>query len=289
MIAKAMPNPASHRYGRLYVVATPIGNREDLSPRAIIILKHVGIIACEDTRHSLPLLNLIGAKGSLMAVHEHNEQQASAKLIARLQEGTEIALISDAGTPLINDPGFRLVQAAIQAGITIVPIPGPSAIIAALSVAGLPTDRFCFEGFLPVKSMARRAALATLRQDPRTLVFFEAKHRIVECLHDLGAIFGEDRQAAVARELTKTFETVLRGSIAELIACVTADADQQLGEFVIVVNGAPTADAESAKLLEGERILRLLMAELPASQAVRLAAEITGTPKNALYKLANAT
>ncbi len=243
------------------------------------------MIACEDTRHSAPLLNSIGAVGKRVALHDHNEAEASAGLVARMRLGESIALISDAGTPLVSDPGFRLVQAAVNAGVRVVPIPGPSALVAALSVAGLATDRFSFEGFLPNKRAARRGVLDTLAQDPRTLVFYEARHRILESLEDMVHVFGADREAVVARELTKTFETILRGTLAEVLQCIRADSDQQLGEFVVIVSGAANLDADARRLLEGRRILDLLKDELPPSRAVRLAAEISGAPKNALYKL----
>lgn len=298
MIAAAMSNPHAATSdpanaapagagqpgaGQLFVVATPIGNRDDLSARAIATLCRVPTIACEDTRHSAPLLNAIGSHARLLALHDHNEQAASAGLIERLRHGEDLALISDAGTPLVSDPGYRLVQAAIAAGIRVIPIPGPSAPIAALSAAGLPTDRFTFEGFLPAKPAARREQLRGLKDDPRTLIFFEAKHRIVESLQDLATIFGADRPAAVARELSKTFETILRGNLASLAAQVAADHDQQLGEFVVLVGGAPALDQAAVRLAEGLRVLALLKVELPASRAVRLAAEISAAPKNALY------
>jgi 16S rRNA (cytidine1402-2'-O)-methyltransferase len=285
MIAKPMPNPLPPHPGCLFVVATPIGNREDLSARAIETLRQVTLIACEDTRHSAPLLNSIGADAKRIALHDHNEAEASAGLVAQMLRGESIALISDAGTPLVSDPGFRLVQAAAEAGLRVVPIPGPSALIAALSVAGLATDRFSFEGFLPNKSAARRSVLESLAHDARTLVFYEARHRIVESLDDMVSVLGAGREAVVARELTKTFETLLRGTLAEILERVRGDSDQQLGEFVVVVAGAEAMDADAQRLAEGRRVFDLLKDELPPSRAVRLAAEISGAPKNALYKL----
>lgn len=285
MVTKLMSNPVEVAdAGRLYVVATPIGHRDDLSARAIETLRKVVVIACEDTRHSAPLLNSIGADAKRLALHDHNEAEASAGLVAQMLRGDSIALISDAGTPLVSDPGYRLVQAAAKAGVRVVPIPGPSALIAALSVAGLATDRFSFEGFLPNKSGARRSVLAELAEDPRTLVFYEARHRIVESLQDMITSFGADREAVVARELTKTFETLLRGTLAEILQRVRADSDQQLGEFVVMVAGAAVMDVDARKLAEGRRVFELLKDELPPSRAVRLAAEISGAPKNALYK-----
>jgi len=271
--------------GCLYVVATPIGHRDDLSQRAIATLRAVDVIACEDTRHSAVLLNGIGADGKRLALHDHNEDAASHGLIAQMLAGTRVALISDAGTPLVSDPGFRLVRAAAAAGVRVVPIPGPSALIAALSVAGLPTDRFSFEGFLPNRSSARRELLRGLRSDARTLVFYEARHRIVESLRDMRDELGAERAVVVARELTKTFETVLRGTLGEVLRSIESNPEQQLGEFVVMLAGIASVDHEQARLDEGARILKLLLAELPASRAVRLAAEISGAPKNALYKL----
>jgi len=268
--------------GKLFVVATPIGNLDDLSPRARATLAQVDLIAAEDTRHSAALLRHHGIATRTLALHEHNEREASADLVRRMQGGANIALISDAGTPLVSDPGYRLVRAARAAGIPVSPIPGACAAIAALSAAGLPSDRFVFEGFLPAKSAARRAALQVLRADPRTLIFYESSHRIVESLADLAAEFGGEREAVVARELTKQFETVLDGTLAGLAQRVAVDADQQRGEFVVLVKGAGDDD-DAAKLIEGLRVYRILSAELPPSRAAKLAAEITGAPRKALY------
>jgi len=268
--------------GKLFVVATPIGNLDDLSPRARATLAQVDLIAAEDTRHSAALLRHHGIATRTLALHEHNEREASADLVRRIQGGANIALISDAGTPLVSDPGYRLVRAARAAGIPVSPIPGACAAIAALSAAGLPSDRFVFEGFLPAKSAARRAALQVLRADPRTLIFYESSHRIVESLADLAAEFGGEREAVVARELTKQFETVLDGTLAGLAQRVAVDADQQRGEFVVLVKGAGDDD-DAAKLIEGLRVYRILSAELPPSRAAKLAAEITGAPRKALY------
>jgi len=268
--------------GKLFVVATPIGNLDDLSPRARATLAQADLIAAEDTRHSAALLRHHGIATRTLALHEHNEREASADLVRRIQGGANIALISDAGTPLVSDPGYRLVRAARAAGIPVSPIPGACAAIAALSAAGLPSDRFVFEGFLPAKSAARRAALQVLRADPRTLIFYESSHRIVESLADLAAEFGGEREAVVARELTKQFETVLDGTLAGLAQRVAVDADQQRGEFVVLVKGAGDHD-DAAKLMEGLRVYRILSAELPPSRAAKLAAEITGAPRKALY------
>ena len=275
-----MNRPAA---GKLWIVATPIGNLDDISVRAREVLCAVDLIAAEDTRHSAALLRHIGSTVRTFALHEHNERAASDQLVERMREGAQIALISDAGTPLISDPGFRLVRAAREAGVVVSPVPGACAAIAALSVAGLPSDRFVFEGFLPVKSAARRAHLETVQAETRTLIFYESSHRIDETLNDALAVFGGERRAALARELTKLFETVLDGTLAELAARVAADADQRRGEFVLLVAGA-AEDVDAARLLEGQRVFDLLRRELPPSRAAKVAAEITGAPRKALYE-----
>jgi len=268
--------------GTLFVVATPIGNLDDLTPRARRTLADADLIAAEDTRHSATLLQHFGIATRCVALHEHNERDVSAGLVERLRAGTNIALISDAGTPLVSDPGFRLVRAAREAGIKVSPVPGACAAIAALSVAGLPSDRFVFEGFLPAKAAARRAHLQALRHETRTLVFYESSHRIVETLADFVSEFGAGRHAVVARELTKLFETVLDDTLGGLAASVCADANQQRGEFVVLVGGADD-DAAAARLAAGRRAFDLLRKELPPGRAARLAAEISGAPRNALY------
>lgn len=273
----------SQNAGTLTIVATPIGNLEDLSPRAVHALRDAAVIACEDTRTSQVLLARHGIGTPTTALHEHNEAAVVPRLVERLRAGDAIALISDAGTPLVSDPGYRLVNAAIEAGIAVSTVPGPSALIAALTLAGLATDRFTFEGFLPAKSAARREALRQLAREPRTMIFYEAKHRIVESLADLAGAFGT-RRAAVARELTKRHETVLRGTLAELHARVAASAEQQLGEFVIVVDGARHDGDDEALLREGQRVLAILAAELPPGRAAALAAQITGASRKALYR-----
>lgn len=267
--------------GTLHVVATPIGNRGDLSPRAQQVLRDVDAICAEDTRHTRPLLQQLGIDTPLLALHEHNEAAMAGQLVQRLVQGQSLALVSDAGTPLISDPGFRLVQAARAAGMRVSPVPGPCAFVAALSVAGLPSDRFAFEGFLPARASARRERLGELAGESRTLVFYESAHRIGESLADLRAVFGDGRPAVLARELTKLFETVLDGSLADLHARVEADADQRKGEFVLLVQGT-TEDAD-AKLAEGRRVHAILARQLPPSAAAKLAAEITGAPRKALY------
>lgn len=265
----------------LHVVATPIGNLGDLSPRAQQVLREVAAVCAEDTRRSGQLLAHFGIGTPLLALHEHNEQQLAERLVARLLGGEALALVSDAGTPLVSDPGYRLVRAARAAGVKVSPVPGPSALVAALSVAGLPSDRFTFEGFLPAKASARRERLAALAGEPRTLVFYESSHRIEESLADLRAAFGDDRPAVLARELTKLFETVLDGTLADLHARVAADADQRKGEFVLVVQGV--GEDVDAKLAEGRRVHAILARQLPPSTAAKLAAEITGAPRKALY------
>ena len=270
--------------GTLWVVATPIGNLDDFPPRAVAVLRGVAVIAAEDTRTSHTLLARHGIATPTVALHEHNERAAAAGLVGRMQRGESVALISDAGTPLLSDPGYHLVREAYAAGVRVSTVPGPSAPVAALSISGLPTDRFVFEGFLPAKDAARRARLKQLAGEPRTLVFFESKHRIAAMLADLRDEFGPGREAAVVRELTKVFETVLRGTLAAVAERVEREDEQRLGEFVVVVAGAAAEDDAAARTREGERVLRLLAAELPASRAAKLAAEITGAPRNALYR-----
>lgn len=271
--------------GILYIVATPLGNLGDMTPRAIETLTQVQVIAAEDTRHSLPLLRHFGIVTPCIALHDHNERERSAELITRLQAGENIALISDAGTPLISDPGYHLVRTAREHGLRIVPVPGPSALIAALSVCGLPTDRFVFEGFLSAKTAARRQRLEGLRIDSRTMVFFESGHRVVDSLQDMAEIMGPERRAVVARELTKVFETIHGDTLGALCQWVQADLHQQKGEFVVLVQGV--AHAENAETdVEAERIVRLLLNELPVKRATALAAKITGHKKNFLYSMA---
>lgn len=267
--------------GTLHVVATPIGNLGDLAPRALDVLRAVDAICAEDTRHTRQLLGHFGVERPLLALHQHNEDAQAAQLVARLQGGESLALVSDAGTPLVSDPGYRLVRAARAAGVQVSPVPGACAAIAALSVAGLASDRFVFEGFLPAKAGARRERLAVLAAESRTLIFYESAHRIEESLVDLAAAFGEDRPAVLARELTKLFETVLDGALGDLRERVRNDANQRKGEFVLVVEGA--GDAADAKLLEGRRLYAKLSDHLPPSTAAKLAAELSGAPRKALY------
>jgi 16S rRNA (cytidine1402-2'-O)-methyltransferase len=273
--------------GKLWVVATPIGNLEDMSPRARDVLARVDLIAAEDTRHSAPLLRHFGIATKCIALHEHNEREASGELVKRMQDGASIALISDAGTPLISDPGFRLVRAAREAGVEVSTAPGACAAITALSIAGLPSDRFVFEGFLPAKSAARRTHFESVRAEPRTLIFYESSHRIVETLRDAAQVLGE-RKAVVARELTKLYETVLHDTLSALLMRVERDADQQRGEFVLIVAGS-SEDSDAIRLGEGKRVYEILRRELPPGRAAKVAAEITGAPRNALYTVGDGT
>jgi 16S rRNA (cytidine1402-2'-O)-methyltransferase len=271
--------------GGLYVVATPIGNLGDLSPRAREVLTSAVVIAAEDTRHSGALLHHFGIRTPLISLHEHNERERAPQLIARMQAGEAVALVSDAGTPAISDPGFELVRAAAAAGVETFAIPGPCAAIAALSIAALPTTRFCFEGFLPARSAARRARLADLRGESRTLVFYESPHRVVKMLADCAAVFGAARLGVVARELTKLHETLYRGTLETLCTRAAADSHITRGELVLIVAGC---EPEPAALAGGdlERVLGILIAELPLKQAAHLAARIAGVRDNEAYKRA---
>ena len=265
--------------GVLYLVATPIGNMGDISARAREILAAAGVVAAEDTRHSGRLLRELGLERPLLSLHEHNEKARAVELVARLRAGESVALVSDAGTPLVSDPGYPLVRAAVEAGIAVVPVPGPCAAIAALSASGLPGERFCFEGFLPARAAARRQRLAELASEPRTLVLYEAPHRIAACLADLAAALGGERRACVAREITKLHETFYRASLGELAARARADADLQRGEAVVVVEGAPPR-AGGAGLDEA---LAVLLKFLTPSAAAAAAAELTGARRNDAY------
>lgn len=267
--------------GTLWVVATPIGNLGDLSPRAQQVLRDAAVVAVEDTRHSRPLLQHFGIATPMTALHEYNERAAVAALVARVQAGEDVALISDAGTPLISDPGFRLVRAARVAGLAVLSVPGACAAIAALSVAGLASDRFVFEGFLPAKAGARRERLGALAGEPRTLVIYESSHRIVECCADLRDAFGAAREARLLRELTKVHEICVGMTLGEVAERVANDPEQQRGECVLVVAGR--GEEADAKLAEGQRVYALLRAELAPAQAAKLAAAISGAPRKALY------
>jgi len=277
---------AAAQPGKLYVVATPIGNLDDISPRALRTLREVALIAAEDTRHSIRLLQHFGITTALAACHDHNEREQGGRFVARLLAGDDVALISDAGTPLISDPGYHLVRQVRAAGIEVVPVPGPSALIAALSAAGLPSDRFIFEGFLPAKAAARRGRLELLKEEPRTLIFYEAPHRVLESVQDMASLFGKDRHAVLARELTKTFETLKGAPLGELAEWIAADSNQQRGECVLLVTGWQAPEGEDAISGEVLRVLDLLLGELPVKRAAALAAEITGVRKNLLYQAA---
>ncbi len=275
--------------GTLFVVATPIGNLQDLSPRAAAWLRDADLLLAEDTRHTRTLLEACGitrTAGTLESLHEHNERERVPVLVERLRGGASIALVTDAGTPLLSDPGSLLVAAAARAGIAVVAVPGPCAAIAALSIAGLPTERFAFEGFLPAKAVARREALQRLAQESRTLVFYEAPHRLAATLADLAAVLGAARPASIARELTKRFEQVYRGTLGELAARSLDDANMSRGELVLVVGGAPAESDATAESRAALHTLELLLQELPVSQAARLAAQLTGRSRKELYEQA---
>jgi 16S rRNA (cytidine1402-2'-O)-methyltransferase len=271
--------------GTLYVVATPIGNLGDLSARARDVLGSVTVIAAEDTRHTGQLLHGCGIATPMMSLHEHNESRKIGELVTRLIAGETVALVSDAGTPLVSDPGFELVEAARRAAVPVLAVPGPCAAIAALSIAGLPTTRFAFEGFLPAKTSARRRDLEALAREPRTLVFYEAPHRLTEVLADMSTMFGGERPAAIARELTKRFESVYAGTLRELHEQAARDPDMSRGELVIVVAGSGEP-AESQSALDTERLLRALLDELPPAQAAKIAARISGLKRSELYERA---
>jgi 16S rRNA (cytidine1402-2'-O)-methyltransferase len=271
------------KFGTLYVVATPIGNLNDFSPRAVECLKSVDLIAAEDTRHSRKLLDAWGISSPLVALHEHNEQTASGRLLEKLQGGSNIALISDAGTPLISDPGQKLLPRLIEHDITICPIPGACAITTALSAAGLPTQPYWFEGFLPSKSGDRQRRLETLRNTEATLVFYEAPHRIHACLKAMQETLGAERQACVARELTKKFEEFQRGTVTELCEHF-ADRDKCRGEMVVLVEG--NTDSSPQQQIDSDLLLSKLLQALPVKAASKLASELTGENKNALYQRA---
>ena len=267
----------------LYVVATPIGNLEDFSYRAVRVLSEVDLIAAEDTRHSRVLLSHYGITTPMLALHEHNEEHVVGQVLERVASGEAIALISDAGTPLISDPGYRLVRAAREAGLPVFSLPGPSALTAALSVAGLPSDRFAFEGFLPARAVARKKKLQMLSREPRTLVFFESSHRIVATIGAMTEVFGQDRLVAVCRELSKKFETVLRAPLADIANILAEDRNQTKGEFVIVVTGFEGSEEES--MTSALNMASALLEYLPASQAARVAAKINDVPRREIYRL----
>lgn len=267
---------------KLYVVATPIGNLADLSARAQETLAAVNVIAAEDTRHTRHLLDHYGIKTALTALHEHNEREAHLELLARLQSGDTVALVSDAGTPLLNDPGFLLVRECRRLGISVTAIPGPSAITTALSIGGVPTGRFAFEGFLPAKTTARKNRLRELMNDERTLIFFEVPHRVVDALEDIAAVLGRDRQMVLARELTKIHEQVIFGTASQVQDELSSAADNPRGEMVLLVHGAPPIDAAEVEI---RRVLKLLLGEMPLKRAAELTAKIIGCGRNRAYEI----
>lgn len=271
--------------GVLYIVATPIGNLQDISARGIEVLSQVDVIAAEDTRHSQKLLQHLDIRRPLLAYHEHNEDSQAPALVKRLAAGESVALISDAGTPLMSDPGYRLVRLAHEAGIRLSPVPGACAAIAGLSVAGQATDKFCFLGFPPARTTARRHFFEDYRDLPMTLVFYESSHRILDCLDDMLSVFGPQRELSLCREITKTFETICMAPLAEILALVRDDPQQQKGEFVLVLQGCVSVDTDSVTLGVDE-LLRQLLQVMPVKQAARVVSELSGIKKNQLYQRA---
>lgn len=271
--------------GNLYVVATPIGNLGDMTPRAIETLQSVALIAAEDTRHSARLMSHFDIKTPLVAYHDHSDESRTRQIVENLRSGKDVALISDAGTPLVSDPGYRLVKMAREAGVPVVPVPGACALIAALSASGLPSDRFTFEGFLPAKQVARVKTLELLSADTRTLIFYEAPHRVLETLQDMCSVFGVEREVVIAREITKTFETIRGDCVGKLAEWVATDSNQQRGEIALLVKGAEAA-AEQEITADQIRVMKILLAELPVKQASAIGAQITGLKKNYLYQWA---
>jgi len=282
-----MNQTANHTLsGTLYVIATPIGNLSDITRRAVETLEKVDWVAAEDTRHSKPLLNSLGINQHLLSLHEHNEAQRTEQLLVKLLNGENGALISDAGTPLINDPGYFLVKRLREEGVNVVPIPGPSAVITALCAAGLPTDRFTYEGFLPARSSKRLLALEALINETRTLVFYESPHRLMDCLQNMQQAFGEQREIVVARELTKKFEQFVSGSLQDVIAYFTENSDKVRGEFVLMLAGAePKSGTDSAAMVETDKMIQIMLKQsLPVKQISEMIAEITGEKKKGIYQ-----
>lgn len=284
------PSSASRKgepKGTLYVVATPIGNLDDLSPRATRTLACVDVVAAEDTRHSGRLLSHLGIQKRMIALHDHNERDRAAGILTELEAGRDVALISDAGTPLISDPGYVVVREARAGGYRVSPIPGPCALVAALSAAGLPTDRFMYVGFLPAKRSGRRASLELLSSEVATLVFYESPHRILESVRDFAEVLGPDREMVLGREITKTFETFYSGPAAQVLEELERDPHGSRGEFVVMIRGA-TAEAgnDESATMDVDRVLRVLLAELPVKKVAKMASELTGLSKNELYQRA---
>jgi len=275
------------RLGTLYIVATPIGNLDDLSARAIRVLETADLVAAEDTRHSGRLLQHLGLRKRLVALHDFNERARAGSVLDELEAGLDVALISDAGTPLISDPGYVLVREARRRGLRVSPVPGPCALVTALSAAGLPTDRFLFVGFLPAKRTGRQSALGELSQECATLVFYESPHRIQDSLADIEQVFGSEREVVLGRELTKTFETFYAGTVRDVRAELESDPHGGKGEFVVMVHGAePSGPDESGGMVDTDRLLRVLMSELPVKKVAKMASELTGRSKNELYQRA---
>lgn len=272
----------SRKAGELYIVATPIGNLKDMTYRAVEILQQVDLILVEDTRNAIKLLQHYSIRKPMKALHEHNEQHLAADIVAQIKQGSNIALISDAGTPLMSDPGFRLVQMAQKEGIQALTVPGACAAIAALSIAGLPTDRFAFEGFLPAKTAAREQRLQDLKSESRTLIFYEAKHRIVAFLRSMQKVYGGVRNVVVARELTKKFESVYAGELLEVVDRIAGDEQAQKGEYVVIIEGMKNQDEE----VDLDSVLQALLVEMGVSKASKLAAKLTGISKNQCYQRA---
>ncbi len=270
----------------LYIVATPIGNLADITLRAIDVLRRVSVIAAEDTRHSARLLQHHDIATPLISYHDHGGDAQVSRILTKLEGGSSVALISDAGTPLISDPGYRLVNAVREKGFDVVPVPGPCAFVAAASASGLPSDRIAFEGFPPAKSQARRQLFESLSKDTRTLVFYESTHRILACLQDMAEGFGADREICIARELSKTYETFLRGAIGDVLIAMDSDPNQQKGEFVVLVHGAIEEQVEEGVSPEAQKLLSVLCQELPVKQAASLTAKVTGDKKNKCYQWA---
>lgn len=268
--------------GELFIVATPIGNLKDMTYRAVEVLQQVDLILVEDTRNAIKLLQHYGIRRPMKALHEHNEVHLAAEIVSKLQQGSRIALISDAGTPLMSDPGFRLVQMAQQAGIQALTVPGACAAIAALSIAGLPTDRFAFEGFLPAKTAAREQRLKDLNSESRTLIFYEAKHRIVSFLRSMQRVLGDERKIVVARELTKKFESVYHGKLQDVVTEIAGDEQAQKGEYVVILKGVKNHKED----IDLDAVLHPLLIEMGVSKASKLAAKITGVNKNQCYQRA---
>lgn len=282
---RMLPHSSTDVSGTLYIVATPIGNLDDLSKRAKETLEKASYIAAEDTRHTKKLLNFFNIEARLFSLHDHNEKDRAQYIAKLLDEGEDIALVSDAGTPLISDPGYHVVSHLRDLGYKVSPVPGPSAIIAALCASGLPTDKFFFQGFLPAKSKSRKDVMQTWKQQTGTTIFYESTHRINDSITDLMSVFDDDVELVLARELTKTFETFLKGKPSYILQCFEEDSNQMRGEFVVMVDYRPQ-EGEDDNDQEAKRILEILLTELPVKQASQLAAKITGLKKNFLYQIA---